>query len=206
MRVPRVGSVSTLAVILVSTWGCGTSQPGPPDVVGKDAITAESEVENAGWAVAFVPNRDPRGCRVTRQRSTWSEVRLVVNCDDVDWNRHHGKGWNDFTAGFSRGFSDGCRRLFRHSVRSTLYDGQAKYTLSDCVRLKPRIARAADSRVAIPTRLPTDPSGEGYTRGMGLGCTALFDEEGIGTLSERPDGPAVERRDRTCAGGRTSTR
>jgi hypothetical protein len=190
--------VALLAAALVA--GCGesaTDRPGGaaaqaldaaqdvtvrvPDVIGEDVREAQDVLEKMRFLVTLDPPSGPAGCTVGEQDpkagetvARETEVTILLDCRQVDWERQEGQDWDAYTTGYSTGFVRACKSLFALLPSGVLLepDSSAEAPLRhDEAECRNEAASVDDP----PPDVPDDPERAGKKRGVAAGCQTPFD-------------------------------
>ena len=171
-----------------------------PDLAGGDGADAVTSIDGEGLTAAladagndpaFDPSRDATGCDVVDQDpgagealSDGDEVTITVDCRQIDWENQEGTDWESFSEGYSAGFDDGCQALFDTSPNGSLYENDIEYGVLDCQGLNPGDGADASD---FPPDVPDDAEADGQEVGELDGCQALFEQEGLTSLTYATD-------------------
>jgi hypothetical protein len=168
-----------------------------PDVSAEDGADAVSDVESESLTTtladdgdddsSFDSSRDASGCTVTEQDPAagemvdeGTEVAIIVDCRQVDWENQEGTDWEAFGDAYLRAFDDACIALFAGSPNGSFYEDDVEYATIDCQNESPGDGSEATD---IPGDVPDEPEGAGTDAGELDGCQALFENQGITSLN-----------------------
>ena len=152
-----------------------------PNVTGEDAEAAQDALEALKFLVTLDPPSELTGCTVGEQDpnagetvAVETEVTIVIDCRQADWERQEGVDWDAFSTGYSAGFARACKALFGLTSGGVLLEPDSSAELpkqhdeSEC-------ANEAVSADDPPSDVPDDPERTGENRGIRAGCQTPFD-------------------------------
>ncbi len=152
-----------------------------PDVTGQDVGEAQDALEAMKFLVTLDPPSGPTGCTVGEQEppagetvAAETEVTILLECRQVEWERQEGQDWDAFTTGYSTGFVRACKALFALSSSGVLLEPDSSAE-SPGQHDEAECRNEAVSADDPPSDVPDDPERTGERQGVKAGCQTPFD-------------------------------